>query len=303
MGNILYPPTRPQSVGEVLDTAFRIYGTTLLKCLPYTFTSVILGQTLSIYDVMHRHATTAAAAVQAATMPRVPGPIWWILFLVLVVVDAMFANAVFLRQYGLATGHAASMRAELAKGLQRAPGVLLVGFLIALAFVVSLIPVVLLLAALGASLGVYRAGVGSSQTWLMIGVVLAMLLAASWVLIRWVCSVPIYLLSERGPIASMSHSWELTRGNFWRLSVIYTVGVVLLLVFYFLASIVGGMAALWLGRGDVLVVMAVTAAVIALLAALFTPFYHALVLAVFGDLSARREGADLAQRISAPATQ
>jgi Membrane domain of glycerophosphoryl diester phosphodiesterase len=303
MGNILYPPTRPQSVGEVLDTAFRIYGTTLLKCLPYTFTSVILGQTLSIYDVLHRHATTAAAALQAATMPRVPGPIWWILFLVLVVVDAMFANAVFLRQYALATGHPASMRAELGKGLQRAPGVLLVGFLIALAFVVSLIPVALLLAALGASLGVYRAGAGSSQAWLVIGVVLAMLLAASWVLIRWVCSVPIYLLSERGPIASMSHSWELTRGNFWRLSVIYTVGVVLLLVFYFLASIVGGMAALWLGRGDVLVVMAVTAAVIALLAALFTPFYHALVLAVFGDLSARREGADLAQRISAPATQ
>ena len=304
MGNILYPPARPQSVGEVLDTAFRIYSTTLLKCLPYTFTSVILGQTLSIYDVMHRHATTASGALQAATMPRVPGPTWWILFLVLVVVDAMFANAVFLRQYALATGHPASMGTELGKGLRRAPGVLLMGLLIVLAFVVTLIPVGLLLAALGASLGFYRGGpAGSSQTWLVIGVVLAMLLAGSWVLIRWVCSVPIYLLSERGPIASMSHSWELTRGNFWRLSVIYTVGVVLLLVFYFLASIVGGMAALWLGRGDVLVVMAVTTAVIALLAALFTPFYHALVLAVFGDLSARREGADLAQRISAPATQ
>jgi hypothetical protein len=303
MGNILYPPTRPQSVGEVLDTAFRIYGTTLLKCLPYTFASVILGQTLSIYDVMHRHATTAAGALQAATMPRVPGPTWWLLFLVLVVVDAMFANAVFLRQYALATGHPASMGTELGEGLRRAPGVLLMGFLIALAFVVTLIPVALLLAALGASLGLYRGGPTGSQTWLVIGVVLAMLLAGSWVLIRWVCSVPIYLLSERGPIASMSHSWELTRGNFWRLSVIYTVGVVLLLVFYFLASIVGGMAALWLGRGDVLVVMAVTTAVIALLAALFTPFYHALVLAAFGDLSARREGADLAQRISAPATQ
>ena len=305
MGNILYPPTRPQSVGEVLDTAFRIYGTTLLKCLPYTFVSVILGQTLSIYDVMHRHGTPAAGALQAAaTFPRVPSPTWWILFLVLVVVDAMFANAVFLRQYALATGHPASMRAELSQGLRRAPGVLLVGLLIGLAIGVTLIPVVILIGALGASLGVSPIGnPGATQAWLVIGFVLAMLLAGSWVLIRWVCSVPIYLLSERGPVASMSHSWELTRGNFWRLSVIYTVGVVLLLVFYFLASIVGGMAALWLGRGDVLVVMAVTTAVIALLAALFTPFYHALVLAVFGDLSARREGADLAQRISAPATQ
>src|SRR5262249_40833928 len=169
---------------------------------------------------------------------------------------------------------------------------------------VGMMPWMILVGAFGSSLGgSTMGGAGASQAWLVIGLVLAMLLAASWVLIRWVCSVPIYLLSERGPVASMSHSWELTRGNFCRLSVIYTVGVVLLLVFYFLASIVGGMAALWLGRGDVLVVMAVTTAVIALLAALFTPFYHALVLAVFGDLSARREGADLAQRISAPATQ
>jgi hypothetical protein len=304
MGNILYPPTRPQSVGEVLDTAFRIYSVTLLKCLPYTFTSVILGQTLSIYDVMHRHGTTAAALQAATPLQRVPGLTWWILFVILVVIDTMFANAVFLRQYALATGRKASMRAELTRGLRRVPGVLLMGLVIGLAFVATLIPVMLMLAAIGAAVGVYRtAPAPSSQIWFMFGIFLAMLLAGSWVIIRWVCSVPIYLLSERGPIASMSHSWELTTGNFWRLSVIYTVGVVLLLVFYFLASIVGGMAALWLGRGDLVVVMAVTTAVIALLAALFTPFYQALVLAVFGDLSARREGADLAQRISAPATQ
>jgi hypothetical protein len=304
MGKILYPPTRPQSVGEVLDTAFRIYGTTLLKCLPYTFTSVILGQTLSIYDVMHRHAATATTALQAAPqIPRLPGPIWWVLFLLLVVVDTMFANAVFLRQYALATGRPASMRAELGAGLRRAPGVLLVGLLVALAFAVTLFPVLLLLAAIGAPLGVFHTGPAlSSQIGFVVALGLAMLLASAWVLIRWVCSVPIYLLGERGPVASMSHSWELTRGNFWRLSVIYSVGAVLLLVFYALASIVGGVAALWLARGDVLVVMAATTAVIALLAALFTPFYHALVLAVYGDLSARREGADLAQRISAPVT-
>jgi hypothetical protein len=302
MGNILYPPTRPQSVGEVLDTAFRIYSATLLKCLPYTFTSVILGQTLSVYDVLHRHGTSTAALQAATPLQRLPGLTWWILFAILIVIDTMFANAVLLRQYALATGRAASMRAELAKGLRRAPGVLLIGLVIGLTFVATLIPVMLMLAAIAGALGIRTAPAPSSQVWLMFGIFLAMLLAGSWVLIRWACSVPIYLLGERGPIASMSHSWQLTSGNFGRLSVIYSVGVALLLVFYFLASIVGGMAALWLGRGDLVIVMAVTTAVIALLAALFTPFYHALVLAVFGDLSARREGADLAQRISAPAT-
>ena len=83
----------------------------------------------------------------------------------------------------------------------------------------------------------------------------------------------------------------------------HLVGAVLLLVFYVLASIAGGIVAMWLGRGDVVLWVAVSSTVIALLAALFTPFYHALILAVFGELSARREGADLAQRISAPAIQ
>ena len=303
MVRILYPPSRPQSVGEVLDSAFRIYSATLLRCLPYSFASVILGQLLSLYDVLHRHGN-GAAALRAVQMDRVASPLWWGLLLLVIVGSTMFANAVFLRQYTLASGRAASMRAELGTGLRRAPGALLIGLIIALAFAVTLIPVVLLLASIGAALGVIRPTAGTSTPiWLGIGIVLAVLIAGSWVAIRWACSVPIYLLTERGPIASMSHSWELTAGNFWRLSIIYSVGAVLLLVFYVLASIAGGIVAMWLGRGDVVLWVAVSSTVIALLAALFTPFYHALILAVFGELSARREGADLAQRISAPAIQ
>ena len=305
MVRILYPPSRPQSVGEVLDSAFRIYSATLLRCLPYSFASVILGQLLSLFDVLHRLGT-GAAALQAAQIDRVTSPAWWGLALLVIVGSTMFANAVFLRQYTLASGHAASMRTELSTGLRRAPGALLIGIIIALAFAVTLIPVVVLLASIGAALGVVRPGAGigiSTPIWLGIGIVLAMLIAGSWVAIRWACSVPIYLLTERGPIASMSHSWELTAGSFWRLSVIYSVGAALLLVFYVLASIAGGIVAMWLGRGDVVLVVAVSSTVLALLAALFTPFYHALILAVFGELSARREGADLAQRISAPAIQ
>jgi len=303
MVRLLYPPSRPQSVGEVLDSAFRIYSATLLRCLPYSFASVILGQLLSLYDVLQRHGN-GTAALRAVQMDRVASPLWWGLLLLVIVGSTMFANAVFLRQYTLASGHAASMRAELGTGLRRAPGALLIGLIIALAFAVTLIPVVLLLASIGAALGVVRPTAGTSTPiWLGIGIVLAMLIAGSWVAIRWACSVPIYLLTERGAIASMSHSWELTAGNFWRLSIIYSVGAVLLLVFYVLASIAGGIVAMWLGRGDVVLFVAVSSTVLALLAALFTPFYHALILAVFGELSARREGADLAQRISAPAIQ
>jgi membrane-anchored glycerophosphoryl diester phosphodiesterase (GDPDase) len=303
MGNIIYPPSRPQSVGEVLDSAFRIYSTTLLKCLPYSFASVIVGQLLSLYDVLHRPAATAAALPAAAVHPA-HGLTWGVLALLVTVASMMFANAVFLRQYALSTGRAPSMTAELSRSLRRVPGVLLMGILIALALLATMIPVVLMLAATGAFAAItHPAGLSGSQVWSMLAVVLVVATAASWVIIKWVCAMPVYLLTDRGAIDSMSHSWRLTAGNFWRLSIIYTVGVTLLIVFYLLASIVGGMVALWLGRGDVVLWVAVSTAVVALLAALFTPFYHALVLAVFGDLSVRREGADLALRISATAIQ
>jgi hypothetical protein len=44
----------------------------------------------------------------------------------------------------------------------------------------------------------------------------------------------------------------------------------------------------------------VTAAVVVILGSIGTPFYTALSLAVFGDLSVRKEGTDLAARISPP---
>jgi hypothetical protein len=288
-------------VGEVLDAAFRIYGATLLKCLPYSFSSVIVGQLLSVYDLLHRHTLTPAA-IQAAQMQQLRDPLWWALLLVLIVASTMFANAVFLRQYALATGGATGIGAELGRGLQRVPGVLLMGVVVMLAFVITLIPVMLALAAIAGLAGISRTAPAlATQIWVMTGIFLAMLIAGSWVVIKWVCAVPIYLLGERGPIGSLSHSWQLTAGNFWRLSVIYSVGVVLLLVFYVLATVAGGAVALLVGRGDLVLFLAVSSVVIALLAALFTPFYQALILAVFGDLSVRREGADLAQRISAPA--
>jgi hypothetical protein len=54
-----------------------------------------------------------------------------------------------------------------------------------------------------------------------------------------------------------------------------------------------------LAHGDLAVMTAITTVMVVILSALGTPFYTALALAVYGDLSVRREGADLAQRIAA----
>lgn len=295
MPRLLYPPSRPLSVGEVLDLAFRIYSTTLLKCLPYSFASVIIGQLLTVYGLLQPHA----AGRPLQTLQHLRDPLWWLLLVLLMIANVVLTNAVLLRQYALASGRPAAAGAELARSLRRMPGLLLVALLMVLAVTASLVPILFVVGAVGASLGVTRNGLGGP----LVGVLLVIgyVAAASWAVIRWVCSGPTYLLSERGPVESMVHSWRLTQGNFWRLSAIYGVALILIVVFYVFAGVVGTIVGVLLGRGDVTIVMALTQALVALLAALFTPFYHALVLAVFGDLSARREGTDLAQRMAIPA--
>lgn len=294
MPNILYPPPRPQSVGEILDSAFRIFGATLLKCLPYSFLGVIVGHLTTMYDLATGHPIVPTTLRARQTHD----PLWWILFVVAAFAAVTLANAVLLRQYALATGHPAATATELSTGARRVAGILLIAILMTLAVVATFIPLIVVasLMSVGSSTPTVPALI-----WVIVGLVVVALIAASWAVIRWICAGPVYLLTDRGPVASMRHSWQLTAGNFWRLSVIYAVGVVLIIVLYVLSGVVGAVIALLLAHGDVAVITATSAVLVTLLGAVVTPFYSALVLAVFGDLSVRGEGADLAQRISAPA--
>src|SRR5579862_7028005 len=63
-----YPPTRPSSVGEVLDLAFRIFKVTLIRALPYGIVAVIAQQLTSLHNfgrVTPAHAPAPAPTVFA----------------------------------------------------------------------------------------------------------------------------------------------------------------------------------------------------------------------------------------------
>ena len=74
MADPLYPPTRPLSVGETLDSAFRIFGATLLRCLPYAVTGKIVGQLPNIYYLLTGRVRTLGFAFS--------DPLWWLLAVV-----------------------------------------------------------------------------------------------------------------------------------------------------------------------------------------------------------------------------
>jgi hypothetical protein len=189
--------------------------------------------------------------------------------------------AVMRRQYALITGQPTG--GEVGFGLRRAPFMFLLYVLIGLSC--------------GACVAVAMLFPGAARVVavLMVLVPVSYLIVASSV--AWVALI----VAGLGPVPSLRRSWQLTTGSFWRLTAIYTVGMIVLLVVYFLVATVAAFFAGIIGRGDVAVVAAATSVVVVAVGALVTPFYTAMGLAVFGELTVRRDGADLEQRISATA--
>jgi hypothetical protein len=276
MPDILYPPSRPLSAGEILDLAFRIFRASVLACLPYAAVAVIAGQLPTLYNV-------AIGRPLLTPVEQVRDPVWWLLYVLAALIPMILATAVLLRQYAIATGSVPAAGKELGTGLRRLPGLLLLLVLLVLATLVCFLPAVF-----------FR---GPSAV--MVLVLLCIPVTYVWVALS--CSWTVLMLTGTGAVASAQQSWRLTSGSFWRLTLIYSVAVVLLVVLYVLSGVIAVALAVPLARGDLAVITAVTTVVVVILGALGMPFYAALGLAVYGDLSVRREGTDLAGRIAAAA--
>jgi len=288
MPNILYPPPRPQSVGEILDSAFRIFRATLLKCLPYATVAVIAGQLPTLYNMAKgrpllppEQSSDPLSWVLNTWGHQMRDPLWWAASLIVTVLG----SAILLRQHAMATGRPTATSVDLATGVRRLPGVLALLILSGLAIAVWVLPAFAL---------------HGSMRYLLL---LLLLVPASCVAIALSCGWPVLLVTGKGALASMIHSTRLTWGSWWRLTLIYSVAAVLLVALYSLAGVIALVLSVLLAHGDIAVVTAVTTVTMLIVAGVGTPFFWALALAVLGDLTVRREGADLAQRLSAPATQ
>jgi len=283
MSTVPYPPQRQLSVGEVLDLTFRIYRATFVKCLAFATCGVIAGQLPGIYLVLKGaslpHARSAAG--MAGMMAATQNPVFDSLYIVGAVLTVIFYAAVTLRQYAIITD--AEVGGELSAALRRLPALIGLLLLVGLAFVACVVPALV---------------TGGALRLLL---VVAAVVLLSYGVVAVSCAQTILLVEGAGPAASLARSWRLTTGNFWRLSLIYTVALFILIALYLVTASVAGFLAGVLGRGDVAMVTAFFEVIAIILGALATPFYGALLLAVLADLKVRKEGADLAQRISATA--
>jgi hypothetical protein len=281
MSTVPYPPQRQLSVGEVLDLTFRIYRATFVKCLLFATCGVIAGQLAGIYALIRGQNLAQAAFGAAGMLALMHDRTLVALYIVGIVLTVIFYAAVLLRQHAIITDGAVG--GELAVALRRTPALIALVILIALGCLALCVPALLTAGTLRALLG------------------LAALIVLCYAVVAISCATTVLLTEDAGPAESLTRSWRLTSGSFWRLSGIYTVALIILIALEVVIASVAGFLAGAVAHGDVAMVTAFAEVIGIILGALVTPFYGALALAVLADLKVRKEGADLAQRISATA--
>ena len=139
----LYPPTRPQLISEVLDTAFKIFSVSLLKTLPYGMLITLAGQLANIYNLV------TGRLVRRMFPQDVTG---WVLYAAGMFLTLTLWAALVLRQRAMAEAVPVSMAAELAAALRRVPALAVLTILnlvvVAVGMVLLVIPGLYLLVAL-----------------------------------------------------------------------------------------------------------------------------------------------------------
>jgi hypothetical protein len=275
MANITYPPPRPLTVGEVLDLSFRIYSATLVKVLPLAALAMLASEAVNIYTI------ATGRQLVAALQSRDPGVA--LVYIVGVLLAVILQGAILLRQRALLAGEATG--SEFGRVARRVLALILLFIVFTLVLVIPF--------------GVAGAGLTAGAGVMLVGVIL--LIPACYIFVQWSVAWANLLLTGAGVFASLARSWRLASGSFWRLTAIYTVALIIIWVAYLLITALAvGVAAIF-GRGDVAVFTAATTVVAVVMGAIIVPFYTALALAVYGELTVRKEGADIAQRLSASA--
>src|SRR5580658_1366743 len=136
MPQILYPPARPQTVGEVLKTGAQIFRLSLGASLPYSIVVAICTELANL-----RNLSLGLPVPNPLQNDANIDPVWWAWYVVGSILSLFFGSALLLRQKALAAGERTSITAEL-----RQAGVLLSRLIVCMALstiavVVGLLPV------------------------------------------------------------------------------------------------------------------------------------------------------------------
>jgi hypothetical protein len=272
-------PTAPRSIGGVLDDAIRLYRASFSRCWPLSLSGAALAAIVAVWQTQQMAAlplaslttggtTNASLAAMATLMARMSrmehSPMLWLSYFVMMAVWLVFPAAIMRRQDAVASGSAGSLGDALGYVLRHLPTIIIAG----IAFVIAVTVGFLLLIVPGIWIWGYL------QLWLV---------AAA--------------TEDLGPFGALGRSWKLIDRHWWRTSTTVGVAWIIVLVIGLVSGVITGIAAV-LFHGDLLVVLAVSQLLSAVLNIFTVPMWTVAMVAIFQDLKLRREGGDLAARVS-----
>jgi hypothetical protein len=288
-------PTAPAGIGGVLDDGIRLWRLSL----PLTWGLAVMAQAIRTAPAILFPAPRVALpanldlAQKIMAMAGASSRSSWLAIL-FGFIAYIFVNAVLLRINSVSEDRPMSFSESLAAGAKLLPRTigffLLLGLIIGLIVLVAVIPV-----AIVKSVG---AG-GAIMTGLLLTVAAILII---YVANKMVVGYPAMIVDDVSATNAISTSWKMTTGFWWRvamlLAVLGIIGAALGAVLGLLGAAMFG----WLGVASwapVLVTQLASIVVYSFLGSL-SP---AVILAIYNDLKLRKEGGDLADRVSALAAR
>jgi hypothetical protein len=280
-------PDAPRSIGGVLDDGLRLWLQAFSKTWPLALMSqVLLMLPLVIYWLQSGSIGAIAQSQFFLIMMKSAG--FSLSYALASFASIGFQNAIVAQTDAAAWGRALSTGQGLSVGFRLFGRTLWFGILVAIAIVV---PVALMFFALAGVSTLGRIAFG-----------IAVFLVICFVLGKIFLGATILVVEDKGAVESLRRSWTLITGHWWRAAAILTVLIIVIAVVLLVIGVLAGIVAAMMGP------QSVTSALLVQLLSLFgntllAPLFSAVSVAILYDLKLRKEGADLAGRVSALAPQ
>lgn len=292
-------PSAPQSIGGVIDDAIRLYRHSFLRCwllglLPaLLFGAFMIALAISApgYDV----ATGRLGG--AGTLPTANN-----FRTVLVSGDLAFIVLVCAFQGALTAYLAALSRGDdsyslgraLGTGFARLPIFILSGLLFYLGLIGVMMIALLALLPFGLLLNHFHM---LGRTITGAGIATAFGIAMVYVLGRLQLFIAAIYIDRKGPKSSLTTSWHLTKGHWWRAIAILGAGMAIIMVLYMTVVLLNYLVGYIIHDRIYRVVIGTSLLVVCY--SFIYPMGPALFVAMYNDFKLRREGGDLAARVGA----
>jgi hypothetical protein len=278
-------PTAPRSIGGVLDDSIRLYRAVFAPTWRLALAAQLLVAVPSLYTRLHLLEGAPVSPQTVLSLYRSSG--FWLPYLVCGIATIGLYNAITLELSAAFHGAGGTAGQAVSAGYRLLPRVVLLS-------------TVVLVAALAAGIVFAMAMQAPALIRLVLG--LAAMPFIIFVLGRLYLAHVALIADDLRVLKAIETSWLLTRGNWWRGATIYTVILLVVLVFYFIVVFAAGLLMFAFGprsvTGTVLTELISVTGI-----SLVTPLVSAGLVAIYNDFKLRIEGADLADRVNALSLQ